>query len=128
MSFGSRLRELRMKKNVTQEQLAKQLGVFKSAITKYENDVNFPNTEVFIKICHIFDVPSDYLLGITDDRITLKELNKMKEKIYSENPDLLTIIEKTSPQIAGKPITQEQLEYLHSLLDTMKKQLNKRNH
>lgn len=128
MSFGARLRELRLKKNMTQEQLAKKLDVFKSAITKYENGVNFPNTEVLITLCRIFDVSADYLYGLTDDKMTLKELNEIKEKIYSEKPDLLTIIENTSPRIDGKPITQEQLEYLHSLLDTMKKQLNKNNH
>ena len=64
--YGQRIRELRLERNMTQDQLAKELGVTQKNISKYELEQLDQNTETLIQICRLFDVSADYLLGLKD--------------------------------------------------------------
>ena len=64
IDFGNRLKDLRTKKGLSQEQLAHQLGVTKSMISAYETSMRMPSYRVLIKIALLFNVSTDYLLGI----------------------------------------------------------------
>lgn len=69
MLYGSRLKELRMQRGYTQEELADLLGVHPRQIHRYEaNDVD-PSSTVVSRIATTFGVTSDYLLGLTDDPV-----------------------------------------------------------
>lgn len=65
--FARRLYELRKTENMSQCQLSKLIGVAQSNISDWENDVSRPEYENLIKIAKIFDVSTDYLLGLTDN-------------------------------------------------------------
>lgn len=67
MNFGQRLRKLRENKKITQKELSKILNVSESAIGMYERGEREPNFETVDKIANFFNVPTDYLLGRTDD-------------------------------------------------------------
>ncbi len=62
-TFGSRLKQLRSSKNLRQEQLGRLVGVNKTAIHYYENDMRQPPYETLIRLASIFNVTTDYLLG-----------------------------------------------------------------
>lgn len=64
-NFGKRLKELRRKANLTQEQLATRLGISKSVVSYYELSERTPSPEILIKLVSIFHVSSDYLLGLS---------------------------------------------------------------
>ena len=64
MDFGSRLKELRKKSKLTQQQVADRVGVTKSVISFYELRERSPSPDVLIKLAYIFHVSTDYLLGI----------------------------------------------------------------
>ena len=64
MNFGNRLKTLRIKKKLTQQQLADLLGLTKSVISAYENGLRYPAYDVLIKIARIFKVSTDFLLGV----------------------------------------------------------------
>lgn len=64
MNFGNRLKTLRIKKKLTQQQLAGLLGLTKSVISAYENGLRYPAYDVLIKIARIFKVSTDFLLGV----------------------------------------------------------------
>ena len=64
INFGSTLRTLRIRNEMTQEQLSKRLGLTKSVISAYENGLRMPSYEVLISISQIFKVSTDYLLGL----------------------------------------------------------------
>lgn len=68
MNFGEKLKMLRTGQNLTQQQLATRLGVAKSVVSYYESGDRFPSYDVLIKIAHIFNVSTDYLLDIERDR------------------------------------------------------------
>ena len=50
MTLGSKLAKLRKENNYTQEQLADILGVSRQAISKWEGDITYPETEKLIRI------------------------------------------------------------------------------
>jgi transcriptional regulator with XRE-family HTH domain len=61
--FGYRLKKLRQEKDITQADLAKEVGVVSSAIGKYERLPNAaPSVDALMKIADYFDVSIDYLL------------------------------------------------------------------
>lgn len=62
------MKDLRRNRNISQTELAKHLGVSKSVISSYETGVHFPPYDILIKIANLFDVSTDYLLGVTDYR------------------------------------------------------------
>lgn len=67
-TFGTRLRELRRSKNITQGCLAEKIGVVASAVGKYETQIaSYPNIDVLLKIADFFNVSTDYLLRGTTD-------------------------------------------------------------
>lgn len=65
-SFGDRLKELRKKSNLTQQELASKFYLNKSSISRYENGTQLPEHELLEKIADYFDVSIDYLLGRTN--------------------------------------------------------------
>ncbi len=66
--FGDKLRALRMKKNLTQNDLAARLGIVGASVSSYEKNKQYPSVEVLIQLCQTFDVSADYLLGLSDDK------------------------------------------------------------
>lgn len=64
VDFGSALKILRLKENMTQAQLAQKLGLTKSVISAYETGLRLPSYDVLIHIAKIFNVSTDYLLGL----------------------------------------------------------------
>lgn len=64
--FGSRLTVLRVAKGLSITQLAKQLQMSSSVISRYESDERLPSFSGLIKIAIFFGVSTDYLLGIQE--------------------------------------------------------------
>ena len=68
MQMGDIIRELRLKKGITQEELGRIIGVQKSAIRKYESGVveNIPRSSIQ-KMAEYFGVRPSYLMGWEDE-------------------------------------------------------------
>lgn len=64
VDFGNTLKTLRINQNMTQIQLAAKLGLTKSVISAYETGLRMPSYDVLIRIAQIFNVSTDFLLGI----------------------------------------------------------------
>lgn len=62
MTLGEKLAMYRKQNNYTQEQLAELLGVSRQAISKWESDTAFPETEKLIKLSDMYGCSLDYLL------------------------------------------------------------------
>lgn len=63
MTFGEKLQKLRKEEGLSQEELACQLGVSRQAISKWERDSGYPETDKILRMGKIFHVSLDYLLG-----------------------------------------------------------------
>lgn len=64
VDFGNTLKTLRLKNNMTQAQLSQKLDLTKSVISAYETGLRLPSYDVLIHIAQIFNVSTDYLLGL----------------------------------------------------------------
>ena len=62
--MGTRIRELRRERGISQPQLAAAIGVSKGVISFWENGVNEPKASYIVALCKFFGVSSDYLLGL----------------------------------------------------------------
>lgn len=65
-SLGNKIKELRKQKQLTQSELAAMLRISPSAVGMYEQGRREPDSETLLKLCDIFNVSSDYLLGKED--------------------------------------------------------------
>lgn len=65
MKFSEKLFKLRKEKGLSQEALAEKLNTTRQAISKWENDQGFPETEKLLMLGNVFEVSIDYLLKDT---------------------------------------------------------------
>ncbi len=68
VELGSTLKRLRLKKGMTQADIAKDLGLTKSVISAYETGLRLPSYDILIHIATIFGVSTDYLLGLENNK------------------------------------------------------------
>ena len=64
MSIGTKIKQLRRGRDLTQEELAEILGVSSKAVSQWENDRTAPDLSQIPAICTYFDISADTLLGI----------------------------------------------------------------
>lgn len=64
MNIGKTINELRIEKNISQQQLAAEIGVSRRAITFWESGINEPKATYIARLATFFGVTSDYLLGL----------------------------------------------------------------
>ena len=65
MNFSEKLKEIRKKEGISQEQLAERIGVTRQAITKWETGKGLPDVENMVIIAEIFKTTIDELLTDT---------------------------------------------------------------
>lgn len=63
MTFAEKLKSIRKKAGMSQEQLAEKLGVSRQAVTKWETDAGIPDIENIMAISALFDISIDELLS-----------------------------------------------------------------
>ena len=63
-----RLRALRQEQNISMKQLGDIVGVAESTISLYETEKRKVDTDMLIKFANYFNVSTDYLLGVSDER------------------------------------------------------------
>lgn len=99
--FAARLRELREANNMSCAALAEKIGVTGASLGYYERGERVPDIETAQKLCGVFGVTSDYLLGLSDtpspdieDQAICKKLGiegetleALKKIFYSEFDD-----------------------------------------
>ncbi len=61
-----RIKELRKENKLNQQELAKLCDVKQSCVSKWERGATIPDALMIIKLCQVFKVSADYLLGITE--------------------------------------------------------------
>lgn len=85
-----RLKTLRSEFKLTQEDIAKKVGLTKSAYGYYEQGKTIPDAQMIAKLSEIFNVTTDYLLGISN----IKNNNANKTDETQADERILNIINK----------------------------------
>lgn len=79
MSMGKRLKKARIKRKLTQDQVANALDVHRTTIGKYENDESEPSLDKFAKMIDLYHADANYILFG----------NIQNETIFRNLPDVL---------------------------------------
>lgn len=91
MQLGEVIRKYRKEKNLTQEEMAKRLGVTAPAVNKWENGNSLPDITLLAPIARLLGVSLDTLLSFQEE-LTEEEINhyihelddRLKNKSYEE--------------------------------------------
>lgn len=62
-TIGNAIKNLRLERQLTQEQLAKKVGVTQSAVASWESGRTCPKTKKASLLSHVFNVPLEFILG-----------------------------------------------------------------
>ncbi len=71
-----RLRSLRENKKMTQREVAEYLHMSQTGYNQYEIGKNDIPTNILIELSKLYEVPIDYILGVTDINIPYERVNK----------------------------------------------------
>lgn len=74
-SIGTRIKELRKVKNISQEELANELSVSRQTISKWESDTVSPDINNIEMISNFFEVSTDYLINGKENKTSTKQNN-----------------------------------------------------
>ena len=67
MEYFERIREIRLEREETQQEVATLLETSQQAYLKYEKGINEMPVRRIIKLCRHYNLSADYLLGLTDE-------------------------------------------------------------
>ncbi len=91
--FSENLKKIRKEHNLSQEQLADELGVSRQAISKWESAVAYPEMDKIIALCDKFNLNIDDLLH--KDIKEVKGEEESKKKLNNSFDDFLRFITNT---------------------------------
>ncbi|ASS66525.2 helix-turn-helix transcriptional regulator [Paenibacillus sp. RUD330] len=120
-SMGSRVKNLRKKHGLSQEQLAARIGMTRSALGNYEVDRIVPSSDVLGKIALALQTSTDYLLGLTDSSMPTEAEVRFVDSLDLDNEELMR---KFDLKINGEVIPSEHLELALGLLRSLQQQKN----
>ena len=92
-NFSENLKKIRKEHNMSQEQLAAELGVSRQAISKWESAVAYPEMDKIISLCDKFNLNIDDLLH--KDIKEIKGEEESKKKLNKAIDDFLKFITDT---------------------------------
>lgn len=100
LRFTERLRQLREERNWSQGELAKKLGVQRTAVANYEQGLNYPTLPGLDRMARLFGVSIDSLVygtagpeQVVHDRLLLDFFRRLNDLDYRTKAALLEIFE-----------------------------------
>lgn len=83
MKLGNLILKYRKQKNLSQEDLAKEIGVTRQTISKWELNETSPDLKQAVKLAEIFNIDFNKIINIIKDEDTKKGILKDKIKNYT---------------------------------------------
>ena len=77
MGIGMKIKQLRFRASLTQEQLADKLGLSAQAVSKWENSVAMPDISLLPELAGVFGVSIDDLFDLTTEQKYVRIQNRM---------------------------------------------------
>lgn len=120
-NIGDKINSLRKENKMSQENLAKKLGITRQSVSKWESGNTSPDIENILLLAKTFNISTDYLLGATDkkDNTVVEPVEKIVE-IQKES-----ILDKKLSEILGKEALSDNnidmtIEYIQESLKEKK--------
>lgn len=93
--IGKTIKDLRIKNNMTQKELADKLFVTAQAVSRWENDEVEPNLQTIKEIAKIFKVSTDSIIGAAKPEVKPEPapVQQVTQVIYKEAKPVLGVCE-----------------------------------
>lgn len=92
--FPERLKEMRLKRGMTQKELGEKVGVKQNTFTNWENGKREPNFDNLIKLAEFLNVSVDKLLGVKiEDNQTAIGMFELLEEYLDDQCDNISFLE-----------------------------------
>ena len=122
MELGKKIKQLRFKAGLTQEQLADKLGIGPQSVSKWENAVSMPDitalpllAEVFgVSIDDLFDLTVEQRLNRVENRLDIEK--ELPQDVFREYEDFLTIQLKNDPGLAMRSLVSQKDHIMYPVL------------
>lgn len=111
--FAKRLKEIRKEWNLSQKNLAENLGYARTTIANYEQNTRVPSLETISEIADYFNVSLDYLFGRTKIKNTFHNLmfDNLNTPIFLINPDSYKIVDFNKSALSYYNYSEYQLRH-----------------
>lgn len=109
MMFQRRIKGLRKQAGLSQKALAEKLFISQQSVGKWESGLSKPTPDALSNLANLFDVTTDYLLGISDD-----PKGSLNVALTDTDPQLSAIAEKAK-QLNAQGLTRLE-QYVDDLL------------
>ena len=93
----TRIKELRSEKNLTQESLAKYLGINQATVSKLENESTTPDATLLIRLSRFFHVSTDYILYLSEQRLSADSLLADNLHLLKKYQNLISLYQRMTP-------------------------------
>lgn len=115
--IGSRLKDMRSKRGLTQKDLAKRINKSVSAVSAYESSAQTPPTDVLISIAEVLRVPLTYFVDLScEESYSAKGLSADQKEML----DLL-FAEFTNPSGQNQELSNCQIDIIRRLISIFSK-------
>lgn len=108
----TRIKELRLEKKLTQESLARQLGVNQATVSKLENETTTLDAMLLIQLSRFFHVSTDYVLYLSEQRLNADILLAENMHHLKRYQHLISLYQKMTPRQQ-----QDCFNFVRSILD-----------
>ncbi|MBS5343808.1 MAG: helix-turn-helix transcriptional regulator [Clostridium sp.] len=76
-TLADKIKALRIRKGMTQSEVARLLGLSRSGVNAWEMGLSVPSTQYIVELAKVFDISTDYLLGLENtSTISVKGLSQ----------------------------------------------------
>ena len=114
MEFHEKLQQLRKNHNLTQEQLAQQLFVSRTAVSKWESGRGYPNLESLKCISSVFSVSIDQLLS-NDELLELAQTEN-QDNIHKLSGLVFGVLDLMTAVLLFMPLAgQQEGDYIRAV-------------
>lgn len=110
MQIGDRIKDLRLSLGLSRQEIADKLDVSQSTINMIERNERQPSIELLDKLADFFKVPTDYLMGKTEDKTPYNERTNI------ESLDSLDALLGVLIQRDGKTLTEKKKKTLAEII------------
>lgn len=96
MKIAERLKEARLRLGMTQEELAKKIGVTKGAIANYENGVSLPKVEFLYPLMDALCIDANFVYGVSSSDASIQVTAHERKVVvaYRSHPEMQPAVDR----------------------------------
>ena len=106
-TLGRRIARLRLARTATQERLAKELNVSPQAVSKWENDINYPDISLLPDLARFLGVSVDELLSGASASAQETEAAQESTAARERATEVVSVADDEPAEIVEEPVEQD---------------------